>query len=150
MPQKPLTFTEKLQKSLRGFKRQLKLLTSDSGAFLRNATESVMLKGPDEDIRKLKGLDLQIGALMAPFNGVARVPEKVTAEIDRHVKDVEASFKRVAATKIQNVATADFGLVRVTTAETFGTPVRDIEYVSTYTSPSGGKIDQRLLKARLG
>lgn len=149
MAQKKPTFTEQFQKAIRGFKRNLKLLFADATPQLRYATQSVMLKGPDADIRKLRGLDLEIGALMQPYKDAGRVPEKVTAEIDRHVKDVSESFSRVAAVAVSDVTTVDTGLARITTYREQAA-VRDIEYASTYTSPSGGKIEQRLLKTRLG
>lgn len=145
MPQKEMTFTEKLQQKLRGFKRGWRSFLA-GGAQLTYERNGAILKGAAEDISKIRGLDLEIGALTRPFNGVSRVPDAVTAEIDKHVKDVSDAFARVAAVAVE--VTDDFDdLVKGKLEKEV--PLSSLEFINTYKSDAGNTIEQRLFKTWL-
>lgn len=121
------------------------------GNQLAHEKHKARLKGPAADIARLRKMDKTIGSLIAPFNGVARVPEEVTAKIDALVKAHVDSFARVAATRpysenlIETLGTKFRGAQKTTEQ-----PLDWLEYESTYRSRSGARIEQRVAQFRVG
>lgn len=137
---------QQLQKAWRGFQRGLRGWLS-AGDRLSFEKSGAILKGDSADIRALRGLDLQIGAMTRSFNGASRVPDKVVEKIELHVQDVAENLARVAAVKKE--FTDDIGnLMKGVLEETH--PVHALEYVSSYPSNAGNSIEQRLAKVSLG
>ena len=118
---------------------------------LANEKHKARLRGPAADIARLRKMDKAIGSLIAPFNGVARVPEEVTAKIDALVKAHVDCFTRVAATRpyseglIETIGTR-FRRAQKTTEQ----PLDWLEYESSYRSRSGARIEQRVAQFRVG
>ncbi len=93
-----------------------------------------VLQGPAADVRHLRRLDMTIGKLIKPFNGVSRVPDSVVEQIERHVADLETSFRKVSAV----------------TSHHDQAKLRNLEFVSIHPTNTGGTVEQRLVKIRLG
>jgi len=118
---------------------------------LAHEKHKARLKGPAADIARLRKMDKTIGSLIAPFNGVARVPEDVTAKIDALVKSHTDCFTRVAATRpyseglVETLGSKFRGAKQVTEQ-----PLDWLEYETTYRSRSGARIEQRVAQFRVG
>jgi len=121
------------------------------GNDLPHEKHKARLKGPAADIARLRKLDKAIGSLIAPFNGVARVPDEVTAKIDTLVKAHQDSFARVAATRpysenlIETLGSKFRGAAQVTEQ-----PLDWLEYEISYRSRNGNRIEQRVAQVRVG
>jgi hypothetical protein len=154
-----LPLKELFAKKLRGFKRGTRAFL-DGGTQLTHEKHEAVVKGQPGDLKAMRGLDLQIGAMIAPYDGSQRVPDKVSAEIDRHIRDLREVFTRVGAVQpaaasvtVQFVTVGDVAELfsgqtpPKTPAET---PLRELEFVSHYKSNAGTDIEQRLAKFTLG
>lgn len=121
------------------------------GNDLPNEKHKARLKGPAADIARLRKLDKAIGGLIAPFNGVARVPDDVTAKVEALVRAHQDSFARVAATRpysenlIESLGSKFRGAAQVTEQ-----PLDWLEYESHYRSRNGNRIEQRVAQVRVG
>ena len=118
---------------------------------LNHEKRKAILKGPAEHIARVKKLDKAIGQLIAPFNGVSRVPENITAKIDAMVKENAFSISKVIAVRpYEENAIEALGTWVRGAAKTTEAPIDWLEYESTYRSPNGNRIDQRVAQFRVG
>jgi hypothetical protein len=115
-----------------------------------------VLEGNRKDVARVKSLDAEIGSLMKSFNGIARLPDDVLAEINLHIQDVSPSLKRVAAfepkTELEEtgeVLKEMFGASTRSEKDNKGTPLSVLEYCNDYTSASGVKYKQQVAQIRL-
>lgn len=118
---------------------------------LLNEKNRATLSGDEQAIANLKEMDHQIGKLLKPFNGVARVPAEVVTRVEQLIKENSASITRVTATKayeesrlerLGNAVRGDDG--------TKEQSIRWLEYENVFTSPTGGRIEQRVAQFRVG
>ena len=118
---------------------------------LNNEKHKAILKGPADHIARLKKMDKAIGKLVEPFNGVARVPENITAKIDALVKENAFSMTQVVAVRPyeENTIEALGSWVRGA-QKTTEVPIDWLEYETRYRSPHGNTITQRVAQFRVG
>lgn len=118
---------------------------------LLNEKNQAILRGDAEAVARLKKADKQIGRLMQPFNGVARVPENVADKIESLLKENEAALARVLAVRSRARGRAEIigDFIRNESAVT-EEPLRWLEYQNVYRSPSGNRIEQRVAQVRVG
>jgi hypothetical protein len=104
-----------------------------------------VLVGPDRDVANIRRLDAIIGRLMKPFNGAARIPDKTISKIERHISDVADSLRRATAYRHRPGAVSglldESGQIKL---------IHELEYINTFQTPAGGKIEQKIAKIRLG
>lgn len=118
---------------------------------LLNEKNKAIVDGDKDVVKALKKMDKAIGALIEPFNGVARVPDNVAGEIEKLVKQNARSFTRVAATKLRTRDKSEaLGDLLFGDKPVQHESIRWVEYENTYTSPNGNKIEQRLAMAPVG
>lgn len=121
------------------------------GNQLVNEKNKVILEGPRDDVAALVALDRQIGKIMGEFNKRSRIPGEVTAGIEKLIKQAEPSFNRVTAKKPYSENRAErLGSWLRDTESVTEVDVRWIEYEHVYTSPTGGRIEQRVAQVRVG
>lgn len=121
------------------------------GNQLVNEKNKVILEGPKDDVAALVALDRQIGKIMGEFNKRSRIPSEVTAGIEKLIKQAEPSFNRVTAKKPYSEDRAErFGSWIRDTENVTEVDVRWVEYEHVYTSPTGGRIEQRVAQVRVG
>ncbi|MDE1151398.1 MAG: hypothetical protein PW788_02580 [Micavibrio sp.] len=118
---------------------------------LGHEKHKAILKGPTDDIARLKKLDKAIGSLMKPFNGVARVPAEVATKIDALIRDNALSISRVVAVRpyeenaLESIGTWVRGAQKATEQ-----PLDWLEYENVYRSPNGNRIEQRVAQFKVG
>jgi len=118
---------------------------------LGHEKHKAILKGPDADIAKLRKMDKAIGSLMKPFNGVARVPENVTAKIDALIRDNALSISRVVAVRpYEESALESIGTWVRNAQKTTEQPLDWLEYENVYRSANGNPIQQRVAQFKVG
>jgi len=109
-----------------------------------------ILEGPKDDVAAIVAIDRQVGKIMREFNKNARIPSEVADKIEKLIKSAEPSFNRVTAKKpyaenrIERLGTWLRDKENVTEV-----PVKWLEYEHVYTSPTGGRIEQRVAQVRV-
>lgn len=122
-----------------------------AGNQLHHEKNKAILAGPAEDISRIRELDRQIGKLTEAYNGVARVPEAITKQIDAMADAVRPSLERVVAKKPyeENALERVAGWARKAEAVT-EVPIDRLEYVITYPASYGKPVEQRLAWFKVG
>jgi hypothetical protein len=121
------------------------------GNQLVHEKNQAILEGPKDDVARLVALDRQIGKIMGEFNKRARIPAEVANGIEKLLKDAEPSFNRVTAKKPYSEDRVErFGSWIRDTENVTEVDVRWLEYEHVYTSPTGGRIEQRVAQIRVG
>ena len=122
-----------------------------AGNQLHYEKNKAILSGPADDISRIRELDRQIGKLTEGFNGVARVPDVITRQIDALAEAVRPSLERVVAKKPYEESTLERvgGWMRSSEPVT-EVPIDRLEYVITYPASYGNPVEQRLAKFKLG
>ena len=118
---------------------------------LQYEKHKAILAGPSEDVARIRELDRQIGRLTEQFNGVSRVPEAITKQIDAMADAVRPSLERVVAKKPyeENYLERAAGWARGDRAVT-EVPTDRLEYSITYPASYGKPVEQRLAYFKLG
>ncbi len=122
-----------------------------AGNQLHHEKNKAILAGPAEDIARIREFDKQVGSLTAAFNGVSRVPDAVTRQIDAMAEAIRPSLARVIAKKpyeessLERAAGWARGEGPVTEV-----PVDRLEYVITYPASYGKPVEQRLGYFKIG
>lgn len=118
---------------------------------LHNEKNKALLGGNDDAIAALKKMDNQIGKLMKPFNGVARVPSNVVTQIEDLIKQNAQAITMVNATKPYEESRLErLGNTIRNDEATTEVSVKWLEYENVFTSNSGARIEQRVAQFRVG
>lgn len=122
-----------------------------AGNQLHYERNKAILSGPAEDISRIRELDQQIGKLTAAFNGVARVPEAITKQIDAMADAVRPSLERIVAKKPYEENNLErFGSWARGAEQVTEVPIDRLEYVITYPASYGKPVEQRIAYFKIG
>jgi hypothetical protein len=118
---------------------------------LHNEKNKVVLEGNEDAISALKKMDTQIGKLMKPFNGVARVPSEVVSQVEDLIKQNAQAITLVKGTKAYEESRLErLGNTLRNDDGTNSVPVKYLEYENVFKSNSGARVEQRVAQVRLG
>jgi hypothetical protein len=122
-----------------------------AGNQLQYERNKAILAGPADDISRIRELDKQIGKLTEAYNGVSRVPDHVTRQIDAMAKQVEPSLSRIVAKKPyeENSLERASGWLRGDKQIT-EVPIDRLEYIVTYPASYGQPVEQRIAQFKVG
>lgn len=124
---------------------------SGTSSQLLNEKHQASLTGNEDAISMLKKMDRQVGKLMKPFNGVARVPPDVVMKIEKLIAENAKAMTLVNATQAyEQSRTERLGNFLRNDKGTTAQPIRWLEYENVFTSPTGGRIEQRVAQFRVG
>lgn len=108
----------------------------------------VRLKGSKDDIAAVVRMDKKIGKILSKFNGVSRMPDDKTAEIDKIVKQAEPAFRRLSAFTETEPGFLEGMFNKNAQPKTVSHNY--LEYNNYYKSDVGNDIEQRVARIRLG
>ncbi len=124
---------------------------SGTGNQLTSEKHQAILGGNENAISALKRMDRDIGKLMKPFNGVARVPPNVVENIEQLIKENAEAMTLVTATTAYQEGRAErLGNLLRNDKSTTEVAIKWLEYENVFTSPTGGRIEQRVAQFRVG
>lgn len=124
---------------------------SGTGNQLTNEKHQALLGGNENAISALKRMDRDVGKLMKPFNGVARMPPEVVTRIEQLIKENAEAMTLVTATTAYQEGRAErLGNLLRNDKSTTEVSIKWLEYENVFTSPTGGRIEQRVAQFRVG